>query len=406
MLSFWNKQRLFRFFFAFLIALITAVFIKLPSVPSFEGMLGGGDFAAYYSGAKLTETHDLPTLYSHDSQQQSQLESWGDTKGLYHYFAYPPFVAVILKPLTYFSPKLAKNIFSALMFFLLLISSSITARFISDSPFSNLTLSIIFFTFAPNFISILSGQNTALSIFCLTTAIHFAMKNKKQGDFIAGIFLGFWLFKPQFAITAIAISSIALGRYLLLGATIPALTYYLIAAKYFSATWLIDWVDIAINFHTIDLTYNSHQMISIEGFIFALTKKTTLITKSLTLICSAAILLPILKIALAGKKSDNSNQTIWRKHLPTLLPLIITLISPHSMFYDFGICLIPILTCSNLNSDKSVSYFILLYLLTFLCVLTKDLAPVGLLTILSLVLLTIYTKAITQKVTEASYRLG
>lgn len=163
-----------------------------------ENVLKGGDFPAFYAAGKLASKSPFgfSTLTSQAAIQESDFQQQG-----FHVFAYPPFAAAFFMPFAMLSPLEAK-LFYLLLLTLCLIGSSVILTNERGLPVQEKQLFPLFFLFTPLTIGYAAGQNTAFSLLLLILTIHFA---KNSSWLFAGLTVGFWNFKPQYSIIALAV---------------------------------------------------------------------------------------------------------------------------------------------------------------------------------------------------------
>jgi hypothetical protein len=194
----------------------------------------GGDYPAFYSIGRIVAKGDFEAIYIPENQAAEQKPLMGRETG-YLPFGYPPYVALFYWPLSLLPYRLSYVIHAVLMVLALLsifhimrpVSVEINNNFIGAFTLS--------FCFAPIFRAITAGQNTIITM--LLIALSWRAIEKKN-DYVAGIFCGLMLFKPQFALPLI-------GVYLLSGRWRVGISSGMIAIiLYVIGTLLIgpDWI--------------------------------------------------------------------------------------------------------------------------------------------------------------------
>ena len=272
-------------------------------------LLCRGDFPAFWSGAYLLGSSDL---YNPKTQQQIQQIFWPSLSGSFLYFAYPPYAAAIIAPLKLLTPFGAKCVLIVLSFVALVFSAR---RFELGLP---LVVTFAWLMLLPqNFIAIFSGQNLAFSLLCASLLL-FAKSPRSRG-----LALGIWWFKPQFA-SVVTIGCLLSGRWReFLWSLIPLSGYYALAAAFQGPKWPIEWLSAIDYFSVPEKAINSERSISLYSVIERIHGQ-----QSALAICAVLFLLLIF--------------VSFRNKQQRLMPLWIVaavLLSPRTMFYDFGICI-------------------------------------------------------------------
>ncbi|OVE79933.1 hypothetical protein BVY02_01895 [bacterium J17] len=332
-----------------------------------KGSLARGDFPAFYAAAKIVSLGQIDRLYDFNLQQEIQAEIWPSLSDSFLSFAYPPYFAILLSPLAEFSPATAKVVYCAVLFLALLVSVKIAAELFPIVKANFFVSFVAVLSFAPILGGLLAGQNSSLSLLLYLIAIWGTKRGDRVGETSAGIALGFWLFKPHFALLAL-IPFIWARRYrVLLGACLPAIGFYLISAWNAGLSWPLWWLGTASEFSSLDNDANAHQMLSLSAVLPLLASKFFYFDDVQAIATTAAYLFSlglVLYFSLSFAKLRDFQAERYR--LLLLLGSLIVLCSPHTMYYDLGLCLPALFLFFDPSKAKQISYFVIIWLLVFL----------------------------------------
>lgn len=349
--QFWNDDRLKRVIFCLFVSLAIASFILCQNGASLR-MLLEGDFPGFYSPGWTILHEDPERLYDFSLQQKIQNHFWPD-RGAFYISVYPPYTALLLSPFALFDPLTAKILATCLGFAFLLSSLQVVGKTL---PFPPVISFFFLLAFAPVFISIASAQNTTLSLLLYSLALRFYSRNSKSGDALAGIFLGLWLYKPQFAIPMIVFPLMAFRFWTLLGVIPVAILYAVSSTMLLGPSWLNQWYDAASAFGFINYEINSDQMISIIGFFDSIRRSlgSTEVTVFLRsgVVCSGLLLGFLVRQFFLARGTPQKFMKAYVDAAPALL-----LLSPQTLFYDLGIASIALLYSVRRKSDRSITVF-------------------------------------------------
>ena len=362
---------------AILTALLIAVLISAWGDKECTTLVCRGDFPAFYAAgslalggkdnlARLGGSLDGPSLlpiiekpyplasralYSADLQHQIENQHWPSLKSRYYYFAYPPYVAVLLGPLALVSAWSAKLILTGLMLLALFGSVALLDE-LKKQAFGTLEVVLVLLCCAPVFIGVLSGQNVALSMLLYACVLRGgANENRPQGEREIGLATGLWFFKPHFSSVLLVLLFCA-GRYRAIAwALIPAAVYFLIAVILIGPTWPLAWVHEVSQFADRDFIANQHQMVSFSGFFRGLAIGLGL-PESQSTFALVGLVLGLCLFLLVGWQfyRTRKNPSLFHGQLCLAGPLI-ALMSPHTLYYELGLCLIALAASAAIPSS-------------------------------------------------------
>ncbi|MEO5839919.1 MAG: glycosyltransferase family 87 protein [Acidimicrobiales bacterium] len=317
------------------VALAIAFAVALASGSGAKTATGrlGGDYPAFYAAGRLITSPDRAAMYDPARQAATQqgLFPGDDDDGLL-YFAYPPHTALAYVPLSHLPYRLSYALHTLLM-----VGATAAALYlvrpmlpIVDRHFELAVIGAI--AFYPMYRAITGGQNTALTLLLLAGSWRAVAARR---DVVGGVLLGLLLFKPQFALPIIGLHLLARRWRVGLSAALTAVACWGVGAALLGVGWLGHWLDSVRFFSDLDADVNRRNAVSFLGVadtVFGVGDTTgRVLGGTLALATVAALIL------------------LWHNHgrrdicAPMIVALpAIVLISPHAMFYDAGLLVLPI----------------------------------------------------------------
>ncbi len=366
-----SNNRLTRISVTVLIGLFFSFVVVWFTDTEATSQLKRGDFPGFYGPAVAIHRGMNDLLYDFDVQRDLQNEFWPSFEGSFYISAYPPFVAAILRPLALFSPITAKLISTVALFFLMCFSLLVAKPLVPMLKQHWLFGATLCLLFPPMFSGVLAAQNTALSLFLYVVAIRFLIDNCKLSDFWAGVSLGLWLFKPQYPLILIFCLAISKRWYVLLGAAIPALLFYVIGASVYGFDWPFTWLFIANSFSSWNTVGNRSQIVSIRGFLGAIGEVCAL-NQDLWLLAGSILSVVFFVIFVYFFwKSQNSKNREQTTDLLFLSAPIILIVSPQTLFYDIGIAVVSFARSFGEITKHNVIQLLLFFVLIVLIALAR-----------------------------------
>jgi Glycosyltransferase family 87 len=317
------------------VALAIAFAVALASGSGAETASGrlGGDYPAFYAAGRLITGPDRAAMYDPAQQAQTQHGLFpGDSDEGLLYFAYPPHTALAYVPLSHLPYRLSYALHTLLM-----VAATVAALYLVrpmlplvDRHFELVTIGAI--AFYPMYRAITGGQNTALTLLLLAGSWR-AVDTRR--DVLGGALLGLLLFKPQFALPIIGLHLLARRWRMGLSAALTAVACWGIGAALLGFDWLGNWLDSVRFFSDLDARVNRRNAVSFLGAadtVFGVGDTIGRVVGG-TLAMATVVALILL----------------WRNHArrdlcaPMIVALpAIVLISPHAMFYDAGLLVLPL----------------------------------------------------------------
>jgi alpha-1,2-mannosyltransferase len=190
--------------------------LATPGLRDRAGNLKGTDFLHFYTLGYLARTQNGAALYDMNTQAILAVQRVPQAAGIRYLPLYPPQVSILFAPLAYLSYPLALALWWVLCSVIYALCCYTMWRASSNLRQYRDLVFLLAAAFPPFFHLIAWGQTSALALLCFTAAF-FSLQNKR--DFLAGLFLGSLVFKPQLGIAA-AILFLALFRWKILAAAI------------------------------------------------------------------------------------------------------------------------------------------------------------------------------------------
>lgn len=358
--------------------MILGIALSYFLAPDQNLLLTQGDFPSFYAAAKIMNDGMADRLYSGTLQRELQHRYWPYIEKYYIYFPYPPYFASLLSPLAKFPPAEAKAIWDSLMILCTIASlviGSRTAPLLKRNP---LAAAAFMLSFWPFMMALLGSQNIALGMLLYALVLWTFSLNRPSAHYLCGIALGLWLFKPHYPVILFCFFLAAGYFRIAAGFLFVALIYYGIAAHAIRWDWPAYWSMAVQWFAEENARVGAGKMVSLLGFTRAFSAffgfsapAAEIIGHALPLGLGAWMLYQFWK---AGRLPDQTKSGRMLDLIALSGPAMI-LISPHTLFYDIGICLFSCARFVHLKTDRSISLLILLQVFMILCVTVRMTVP-------------------------------
>jgi hypothetical protein len=224
----------------------------------------GGDYPAFYGAGSIAAEGDWDELYRFDRQADTQAGLHPADEGkVARFFAYPPQVAALYRPLAaldyHWSYLVHTILMSLLLWGAVLLARPMIPWLKNHGPLA-MAAALVFW---PMFRAVTGGSNTALTLFLIVAGWRLVYEDRGLS---AGFVLAALLYKPQFAIPLVGL--FLLGKYwrVVLGAIAGSVVFYLWGALLQGWSWGPDWIEVASDFGARDAELNGHSSISLIGF--------------------------------------------------------------------------------------------------------------------------------------------
>lgn len=345
------------------IALLTAFTLSLPfdylAAPK-VAVIRLGDYLAFHTGGLLVREGRAADLYNWQVQRSIQ-ETWVDRSYRQFYpFAYPPHVAALFAPLSTLPPEAGKILFTLLMVLCLVLALRSAASYTEVLRGRLVEGLALFCALMPVLMGIAGAQNVSLSMLVYALTLKYLSKADKKADFTAGVILGLWLFKPQYALMMMLFLAAARLPMVLAGFLVSAAGAYLAGAAVSGFFWPARWFEAVRQFAVIDSQFSYNYPVSIAGSnllpaaasLFGLASGNRFIHAA-ELALQAGLFLWLLGKFLSWKKEEDPRRRILLHDCALAAPVML-LVSLHSHFYDTGICLLAVLGYLRADTDRKL----------------------------------------------------
>lgn len=222
----------------------------------------GGDYPSFYGAGAIVQDGDWGELFDAGRQQEEQ-SGLIDDDGGYLYFSYPPFVAGVYGILAV--PGYQWSFLIHTLFMVAALAGAIIALWpwLERYGLPGRAVFVVALAFQPVLMSVIGGQNTALSLLLFALA---ARLDRDDRQVAAGLVISLLLFKPQFGVVALPLLLLARRWRSVLGWVVGATSLFVISTLLMGGDWVGDWWSQASVFSDINLTANGAKFISLPGF--------------------------------------------------------------------------------------------------------------------------------------------
>lgn len=287
----------------------------------------GGDFAAFYAAGSIVWSGDIDSLYDPARQAEAQADLGLDG---YLAFAYPPHVATAYAPLGSLEFATAYAIHTvfmagALVFSLWLLSGVVPL--IARWRWPLLAASLTFYPLAT---AIGGGQNAALSVLGMAVvwrALH------DDREWLAGLAAGLMMFRPQYGLPLVGLMLLARHWRAVAAAVATVAATWLATASVLGVGWVSAWWSEVVPFVEQDAEVNASNSISILGFLQAAWSPDARPAVIVGAVGAASVVVTLMYLW-----ANPTRFTLANRMGATAIG--VTLISPHTMFYDAGLLII------------------------------------------------------------------
>lgn len=360
---FWTGERVGRLSRVLLvvaaIALGAACF--LPATRE-SAVLNLGDYPAFHVAAEIVAMGEGDRLYDWRWQMELQEGYSSNAMEAFCPFAYPPPVALLLRPLAAVPLMVGKWIFVSLMLLCLLGAIRVSARSIPMLRSRTIETVAVFAVFLPGSMGLIGAQNTPVGMLLLALAWDALARGTRGGDFACGVWLGLWLFKPQYPLILVACLIVARRWAVVGGFSAVACAYYAIGCLVMDWSWPLTWAAAVFDFAAIDALFENNFPVSIQGsgllqWLAGVWggaggpgEAISYVTYS---IAGAVFLWLLWKFAAVPRGDRAAGPGRLLAWFDVAVPAML-LVSPHSHFYDCGLCLFPVARRLRFPDDRSV----------------------------------------------------
>ena len=352
--------RIRRIAIALLIALALALaWVGLDPLGSLSGPLTSvklGDFPAFFSLAAIAAGSEPHRLYDFALQREIQNQIWPQLQGALLPGIYPPYVALLARPLVWLGPLWGHVVWGALQLLFLILTARAITRINSRLAEYSVEILAGLLLCAPVLLGVFGGQLIAASMFIYALCFIYQGRRDLRGEIIFGSLIGLWFFKPHYALIMLMLPVIQWRVRVVATTALVATILYLLGSLVLGLDWIVTWCDALTRFTPMNIIPNARQMTGLLGAVTGMPDQANSALAWAALALTTALLL---RLAFAARQSFSKPIG-----LPKFLPLFgvtVVLATPQANFYDLGLALVAICSVLSLKTHKQ------LYLLGIWC---------------------------------------
>ena len=352
--------RIRRIAIALLIALALALaWVGLDPLGSLSGPLTSvklGDFPAFFSLAAIAAGSEPHRLYDFALQREIQNQIWPQLQGALLPGIYPPYVALLARPLVWLGPLWGHVVWGALQLLFLILTARAITRINSSLAGYSVEILAGLLLCAPVLLGVFGGQLIAASMFIYALCFIYQGRRDLRGEIIFGSLIGLWFFKPHYALIMLMLPVIQWRVRVVATTALVATILYLLGSLVLGLDWIATWCDALTRFTPMNIIPNARQMTGLLGAVTGMPDQANSALAWAALALTTALLL---RLAFAARQS--LSKPIG---LPEFLPLFgvtVVLATPQANFYDLGLALVALCSVLSLKTHKQ------LYLLGIWC---------------------------------------
>ena len=352
--------RIRRIAIALLIALALALaWVGLDPLGSLSGPLTSvklGDFPAFFSLAAIAAGSEPHRLYDFALQREIQNQIWPQLQGALLPGIYPPYVALLARPLVWLGPLWGHVVWGALQLLFLILTARAITRINSRLAEYSVEILAGLLLCAPVLLGVFGGQLIAASMFIYALCFIYQGRRDLRGEIIFGSLIGLWFFKPHYALIMLMLPVIQWRVRVVATTALVATILYLLGSLVLGLDWIVTWCDALTRFTPMNIIPNARQMTGLLGAVTGMPDQANSALAWAALALTTALLL---RLAFAARQSFSKPTG-----LPEFLPLFgvtVVLATPQANFYDLGLALVAICSVLSLKTHKQ------LYLLGIWC---------------------------------------
>lgn len=319
---------------AVIFTIVAIIFISMLTGPN-AGR--GGDYPQFYNAGK--------SLLDAENQLYRQ-----DGKGV-ALFPYPPFVAAAYYPLSLLNYRFSYTVYTLLLVLAVVLGAWLIVHNMAGITARYDIAIVAVLTYFPMMAAVLWAQNTAITFLLFTLTWLTGSRGK---EWLAGLFLGLMLYKPQFAIPLIGLHLLS-GRFRTVASSmIVAAGLHLVGVCIYGPLWLSDWLYYA-RWICLQKPWKHH--LSWVGFLHDILGADSRVA----LIAGGTMILgSVIAISYVWYRERRNKDMLTRFGLAAVAVL---LISPHTLYYDMGLVLFTLAVC--LSKGVSAKTIGLMWLLSY-----------------------------------------
>lgn len=311
-------------------AMVLISFTADPDEPLAEQY--GGDLVLYYAAGNIVREGDGELLYDLDRQREAQ-EGYWESDSAQLLYVYPPVVAAVYAPLAALGYQGLYLVHSLVMVLALYLSTRLLASLVPwmANPVWRLAALAYAFAFLPLFIGSFVGQNTALLVLALS-AVWWGLHHGQH--LIAGVAAGLLVLKPQYGVPVVGLLFLA-RRWSAFGAAgVTTAVLGVLSILISGPGWLASWWDLVGSLSDVDQGVNLPNEVSILGLAEHVLGSGSSVAFAIWIVGVVVVVSAVL-------------WRLWQRPwldpaALALIPPMMLLIAPHSLYYDAGALLLSL----------------------------------------------------------------
>ena len=293
----------------------------------------GGDYPVFYGVSSLMIDGEFDAVFDVAAVNQSQADALGKP-GLdkFHAWVYPPYVALLIAPLSLVGYVPSFILFTLLMTLAIWQGVTWLGRLSPWIAENRLTIFAAVASFYPLLRAATGGQNTPLTFMLLCGSLAMLVQGRQWA---AGILLGLLMAKPHFALPFIVLALFARQWKTTLASASVTAVYYVAGAVFFGWDWPLAWLDVLANYRELEGNVNGRSLVSLLGVseqLFGTGQPLALAVG----IGSSLGLFTFLCIRFSKVAGPAQLSSMWG-----VATVGVILTSPHSQFYEVGLLALP-----------------------------------------------------------------
>lgn len=292
----------------------------------------GGDLTVYFSAGEIVRSGDGHRLFDLDRQAEAQAGYWENETSRILY-VYPPILAAVYAPLTGLGYQAVYLIHTAVMLGALFLSVRLLGSLVPwmADPTRRLAALAFGLAFLPLFVGSMIGQNTALVVLAVTS-VWWGLERRR--DAVAGLAAGLLLLKPQYGVPVVGLVFLA-RRWTAFGAAVATgAAIYATSALVSGPAWVADWWELAGKLSTVDQGANLTREVSILGMAETFLGSGSSVAFGIWVVGLGVVVGAVLWRLRQRPMLD--------PYALALVPPMLVLIAPHSLYYDAGVLLLSL----------------------------------------------------------------
>jgi hypothetical protein len=383
-----NLTRSQRIAGAIVLAIVLSMVIAAAIDTNAVSSIRTGDFPAFYTLAAIADGSQSSRLYDQGLQRSIQSALWpGHLRDAFLPAAYPPYVAVIVRPLAWLGPTLGRIAWLMLSLATCLCATLLCCRLRPELAKCKIEVLAVSLIFAPLLLGVAGGQVVGFSAVTYLGILRCCQTERpwtKRTEFVLGLLVGAWFFKPQYALVALLPLVVKRRWSALGGACAVVLVYYGVGTTVLGFGWPASWFAFAQQFAEMNFISNSYQMTNLVAAVRQLQRLGWYGGSVGQSLAAVALVISVAMIAVWAISSARARIELFSVYL--MLPPLLAVATPQANFYDLGLSVFPLLLVFPMFVRRSYFTLAVVWLLALLASLGSSADSLPWFTGLSLVI--------------------